>query len=68
MFDPKLLTPNAKVKNIHNTDYVLTYVSTISIANQPIYIFKDKDEQEIRMNKSTLVPNYELLNVDLVQQ
>lgn len=67
MLNTTLLLPNTRVKNIH-VEYVLTYVKTISIANQPVYIFKDKDDKEVSLNKPSLTNNYVLLDVGLVQQ
>lgn len=67
MLNTNLLLSNTRVKNIH-IDYVLTYMETISVANQPVYIFKDKNGKEVRLNKPSLTNNYELLDIGLVQQ
>ena len=41
-------------KEGHGDNDKLTYLSTITIANQPIIILKDKYNKEVRLNKFEL--------------
>ena len=43
-----------KGKSISNDVVILTYIHTISVANQPIFVFKDKDNKEVKLNKFDL--------------
>jgi hypothetical protein len=54
-----ILTERCQIKS-KSKDYILTYVKTITSANQPVYVFKDRDNKEIILNK------YDLNNYDLV--
>lgn len=54
-----ILTEQCKIKS-KSRDYILTYVKTISSANQPVYIFKDKDNKEVILNKFNL-NDYDLI-------
>ena len=51
--------PGDKINNIH-FEYVLTYVKTITVDNHLVYIFKNKDNQEVRLDAQTLT-HYKLI-------
>ncbi len=61
MLNTNLLKEGTKVKNIHVPNIVLTYSNSIQIANQPVFIFIDKDDKEVRLNKPSLCDNYVIL-------
>ena len=48
-----ILTEKCQIKS-KSRDYVLTYVKTITSANQPVYVFNDKDNKEVILNKFDL--------------
>jgi hypothetical protein len=55
-----ILTEKCQIKS-KSKDYILTYVKTITSANQPVYVFKDKDNKEVILNRFDL-KNYETYN------
>jgi hypothetical protein len=54
-----ILTEQSQIKS-KSKDYILTYMKTITSANQPVYVFKDKDNKEVILNKFDL-NNYDLI-------